>query len=163
MNGIKTFLLRVIPITILIMVVLTGLTSILVYGGDYTYLETKIINGQTFVYLNWQQYINGLDISNVKTTFSIISPIEINEQYKQAVGQFNSIKDVINTLIMILNNIIWIINLLLFPVKFIGIIAYYIMSLLGFKMNQDIAWDQFPIGAFINLVRTLEIPYINYV
>lgn len=163
MTGIKVFLLRIMPITILFMAVLTGLTTILIYGGSYTFLETKIISGQEFTIFNWQDYINSLNVSNVKTTFDNLSPVEINNEYKNAVGNFNSFKDVINTLIMILNNIIWLINLTLFPFKLIGLIAYYMMSLLGFKMNQDIAWNQFPIGAFINVLRDLHIPYMNYV
>lgn len=163
MKGFTRFLIRTIPIATLLIAVITGLTTILIYGGTYTYLETQTINDQEYIIFNFKNYIDGLNVNNVDTQFlQGLDISQIYEDYTNANNEAEWYQKIANTVIMVVNYLIYLINVVIIPIKIIGIVLYFVMSLLGFKMNQQIAWDQFPLGAFINLCRGLTIPYIPY-
>lgn len=169
MNGLKIFLFRIIPISTLFIAICVGLATILTFGGNYTYVTTQEVGGINMQIFDWNGYTEGLNPSGLLAEWQELDITQVWANLPQPNNDWDVIgwiKYIVNQLILTLNMIIWIINTaVLGPIKLIGQLFYYVFSLFGFKMNQQIAWNEFPIGAFMKfLAFDLQIPnYIPYI
>lgn len=167
MSGLQRALFRIIPITTLVIAILTGLSYILIYGEntiyDYTFLEQTTINGNTYQIFNWQNYINAFDITNFNEIFQELDFTFLNnlDNHFSWDSVINALKSIVNALIILVDMVIWTINLMIFMTEMIGMILYYAFTLLGFNMNTEIAWESFPLGAMVNFI--INLPNIEYV
>lgn len=147
------FLKKITIFSVFIGVIALGLN--LMFGeGTITYINKMTIEGDTYYYFNFWNYI-----SNLKISFQDTSILQFKLPTRQWENDVTGFADIGNNLAVLVNYVIMILNLLLYPFKLTGYLIQVVLGILGVDITNtqsNIYW----LVEFTQITKTIYIPYI---